>query len=249
MLKVSIITVVLNNEDVLADAITSVINQSYPNIEYIVVDGGSTDKSLDIINQFKHGIACFISEPDKGIYDAMNKGLALASGDVIGYLNADDVYASNQVIETMVSVLTNSNCQAVFSDLDYVARYNTSQIVRKWRSSGYKKNKFIYGWMPAHPTFFTYRSHYQELGGYNTVQQLAADYELMLRFLYKHGLSCQHHPDVWVKMRVGGMSNRSIKNRIKQNLENRKAWTMNGLTPKWYTLLLKPLSKIFQYFI
>ena len=142
MLKVSIITVVLNNEDVLADAIASVVNQSYKNIEYIIVDGGSTDGSLNIIGQFKEQITCFISEPDKGIYDAMNKGLSLASGDVIGYLNADDIYANNHVIETMVNVLVNSNCQAVFSDLDYVARYNTNQIVRKWRSSGYQKKKF-----------------------------------------------------------------------------------------------------------
>lgn len=249
MLKVSIITVVLNNKDVIADAISSVVHQTYKNIEYIIVDGGSTDGSLNIITQYKNEITNVVSGPDHGIYDAMNKGLALATGDIIGFLNADDVYANNNVIEKVVEILEERKFEAVFSDLDYVTRDNTNKVVRKWRSSDYHKQKFLLGWMPAHPTFFTFKKYYNKFGGFNTVQQLAADYELMLRFLYKYELSCKHYPEVWVKMRVGGVSNRSMMNRFLQNMENRRAWTLNGIKPKWYTLFLKPLSKLTQYFI
>ena len=239
----------LNNEDVIADAITSVVNQSYHNIEYIIVDGGSTDKSLQVIAEFKDKLTHVISGPDNGIYDAMNKGIALCSGDIIGFLNADDIYANNQVINNAVQALVKGGVEAIFSDLDYVSREDTNKVIRKWRSSGYHREKFLLGWMPAHPTFFTFKKYYQQFGGFNTTQRLAADYELMLRFLYKHELSCGHYPEVWVKMRVGGMSNKSFKNRLLQNMENRRAWALNGLKPKWYTLLLKPLSKITQYFI
>lgn len=239
----------LNNEDVIADAIRSVINQSYQNIEYIIVDGGSTDKSLEVIAQFKDKLTHVVSGPDNGIYDAMNKGITLCNGDIIGFLNADDIYANNQVINNAVQALLKGRVESIFSDLDYVSREDTNKVVRKWRSSGYHKDKFLVGWMPAHPTFFTYKKYYQQFGGFNTVQRLAADYELMLRFLYKHELSCAYYPEVWVKMRVGGMSNKSFKNRLLQNVENRQAWALNGLKPKWYTLLLKPLSKITQYFI
>lgn len=249
MLKVSIITVVLNNGLYIKDAIESVVYQQSVDLEYIIIDGGSSDDSLTIINSFKDKIAVFISEPDEGIYNAMNKGLLLATGDVIGFLNADDFYANNQVINQVVNTFEHFKCDAVYADLDYVSRSNKSKIIRKWRSGGFKRTKFLMGWMPAHPTFFVKKDSYVIHGNYNEQLHYAADYELMLRFLYVKNISVAYLKTVIVKMRLGGQSNRSLKNRLAANMEDRKAWTIHGLNPKWYTLIIKPLSKIIQYFI
>lgn len=248
MLKVSIITVTYNNRDVIEDCIRSVLSQSYPAVEYIIVDGGSSDGSLQVINAYRDRITTIISEPDKGIYDAMNKGITSATGDVIGYLNADDFYAHNDVISNIVALFNKKAPDAVYADIDYVARHNPSRIIRKWRSGKFNQNKFYYGWMPPHPTFFVKKSVYEKHGGYNLQQHLAADYELMLRFLFRYHISCSYLPEVIVKMRVGGTSNKNIRNRIRQNTENRRAWVMNNIRPRWYTLILKPLTKIWQYF-
>lgn len=246
-IKISIITVLLNNKDFIAQAIESVLSQRLVNVEYIVIDGGSNDGSKEIINKYKDQITHVISEPDEGMYFAMNKGIGLASGDVIGFLHADDFYASPSVLRQVLSVFENENIDAVYADLDYVHRGNSNKVLRKWRSGKYSEKAFYKGWMPPHPTFFARKDAYQRFGGFNTELRSAADYELMLRFLMVHQANVFYIPQVWVKMRIGGQSNRSLKNRYLANREDLKAWHVNKLKPKWYTLLLKPLSKIFQY--
>jgi glycosyltransferase involved in cell wall biosynthesis len=249
MLKVSIITVVLDNMAFIEDAINSVVNQTHANIQYIIIDGGSNDGSLDVIKSFGDKISIVVSEPDEGIYDAMNKGLALANGDIIGFLNADDFYAHKQVLQHVANRFEATNCDVIYANLDYVSRVDKNKIVRKWRSGSFNKNRFLAGWMPPHPTFFARKDVYKKLGGFNKKLDMAADYELMLRFCYFNDLNVSYLPDVIIKMRLGGQSNRSFKNRIKANIQDRNAWVINGVSPKWYTLLLKPLSKIKQYFL
>jgi glycosyltransferase involved in cell wall biosynthesis len=190
----------------------------------------------------------FLCEKDKGIYDAMNKGLALATGDIIGVLNSDDFYCSNDVIENVVRAFQENETDCLYGDLNYVDPIDTSKIVRKWRSGAYLREHFLKGWMPPHPTFFVKKSCYDSFGTFDTQFKSAADYELMLRFLFKESCSAQHLPKVMIHMRAGGVSNVSLKNRIRANREDRLAWKINGLKPKWFTLLRKPLSKLTQYF-
>lgn len=246
-MRISVITVVLNNQAYVKDAIASVLSQTYSDIEYIVIDGGSTDGSMQIIHSFKDRISKVISEPDEGIYDAMNKGLSLATGDVIGFLNADDFYAHPHVIEHVADAFKNMEVEALYADLDYVSRNDKKKVLREWRSGVYDKGSFYKGWMPPHPTFFVRREVYQRYGGYNTQLVSTADYELMLRFLLLHDVRADYLREVIVKMRVGGQSNRTLLNRIKANLEDRKAWKLNHISPRWYTMFLKPLSKITQF--
>ncbi len=248
-MKITIITVVLNNGALVKDAIESVLNQTYSNVQYIVIDGGSSDGSLDIIQSYADKISVIVSEPDEGIYDAMNKGLALATGDVIAFLNADDFYANSRVIEQVVDLFEDSNIDAVYADLDYVSRTDKDNVVRKWRSGEFNQKRFKHGWMPPHPTFFAKRSLYHQFGGYKQELNSSADYELMLRFCYVNRVNVAYLPEVLVKMRLGGQSNRSFKNRLLANLQDRKAWEINNIKPTWYTFLMKPLSKVKQYFI
>lgn len=248
-MKVSIITTVFNNKKTVEDAIKSVLSQSYPNIEYIVIDGGSTDGTVDIINQYKDKIAKFISEKDKGVYDGMNKGIKMATGDIIGILNSDDVYASDKVIERVVIEMTEKNVDVCWGDLVYVDQKNTDKIIRYWKSSEYKKGKFKKGWMPPHPTFFVKKWVYKKYGYFNLDFPIAADYEIMLRFLEKYKVQSCYIPQILVKMRIGGQSNKSVKNIIKANIECYRAWKVNELKVNpLVPLVLKPLSKISQYF-
>lgn len=247
-MKVSIITVSYNSALTIVDTIKSVINQDYKDIEYIIIDGSSSDNTLALIEPFKNQISKIVSEPDKGIYDAMNKGLALATGDIIGILNSDDVYADHSVISDVVASMHRAKTDACYADLCYVEKNDLSKVVRYWQSGPYFKNNFMKGWMPPHPTFFLKKECYQKFGFFNLEFRTSADYEIMLRMLYKHGVSCTYLPRVIIQMRVGGQSNVSIKNRIKANREDRKAWAVNGLKPGVFTLFRKPLSKISQYF-
>lgn len=249
MIQVTIITVVLDNMAFIRDAIESVVSQDNVTVQYIVIDGGSNDGSLEVIKSFGDKISIVVSEPDEGMYDAMNKGLALATGDVIGFLNADDFYANANVLAQVSQAFKNTGCEVLYADLDYVSRTNKEQVVRKWRSGAFNRPSFKLGWMPPHPTFFAKKEIYERLGGYNNQLQTAADYELMLRFCYFNQTKVSYLPQVIVKMRLGGQSNRSFKNRLKANLQDRNAWVINGQPAPWYTLLLKPLSKIKQYFI
>ena len=246
-MKVSIITVCYNSAATIEGTIQSVLNQTYSDIEYLVIDGQSTDETLQIVRKYENEIATILSEKDKGMYDAINKGIQLCTGDVVGVLNADDFYIDNKVIEEVVSKMRNENADSLYSDLYYVATEDTNKVIRNWVSGKYDRQKFLYGWMPPHPTFFVKKSAYEKYGVFNLDLNSAADYELMLRFLFKNKLSTCYLSRPLVRMRVGGMSNVSLANRIKANKEDRKAWRMNGLRPRPYTMLLKPLRKIIQY--
>lgn len=249
LMKVSIITVCFNSVSTIRDAIRSVISQSYHDIEYIVVDGGSTDGTLDIIQAHSSFISHWISEPDNGTYDAMNKGVHLASGDIIAILNSDDFYVHSEVIAQVAAHFQRTNVDSVYGDLQYVGKDNTDNVIRDWISGIYHRQNFLYGWMPPHPAFFVRRAVYKSLGCFDTQLRTSADYELMLRFLYKHKISSHYLPELLVRMRVGGASNKSWQKRIEANWEDRQAWKMNGLRPYFFTALFKPLRKVKQYFI
>lgn len=247
-MKISVITVVLNNAKTIEDCLKSVAGQTHVDREHIIIDGGSTDGTLEIIKGYEGKIARCISEPDLGIYDAMNKGISLASGDVIGTLNADDFYADSNVLSKVAAVFNDVSVDSCYADLEYVDREDAGRVIRRWRSGHYNKNSFYWGWMPPHPTFFVRRKVYEVKGLFSTVLGSAADYELMLRFLLKNGISTSYIPEVLVRMRAGGKSNASLAIRIRANRMDRQAWCVNGLTPYPWTLYFKPLRKIGQYF-
>ena len=247
-MKFSIITITYNSELTIADTMDSVARQDYPNIEHIIVDGLSADGTEKIVKSFPH-VSKWISEKDRGIYDAMNKGIAVAGGDVIGILNSDDVYIDDQVISTVAKAMEDPTVDTCYADLQYVQQHDLAKVVRTWKSGMYSKNSFYWGWMPPHPTFFVRKSVYEKLGAFNTQLKSAADYELMLRILLKHGFTSTYIPRVIVKMRTGGMSNASLENRLNANKEDRIAWKVNGLKPYFFTLYLKPIRKITQFLI
>ena len=273
---ISIVTAVFNGAATITDCLQSISSQTCP-CQHIIVDGASTDETLDIISRFTPHSSHFIriiSEPDKGIYDAMNKGLRLATGDIIGILNADDLYATPDVLAKVAALFDDPAIEACYGDLEYVENSEKLPrkselgelspaaddspltihrshftVVRNWKSGIYNRNKFKWGWMPPHPTFFVRRSVYERHGLFNLQLGSAADYELMLRFLYVHGIRTAYIPEVLVLMRSGGASNESLAARIKANRMDRKAWKINGLKPYPWTLLLKPLRKLPQYFL
>ncbi|GAA4463469.1 glycosyltransferase family 2 protein [Nibrella saemangeumensis] len=246
-MKVSLITVVYNGAATIRSTIESILNQSYPDIEYIVIDGQSTDGTVDIIRSYEHRLARFVSEPDKGLYDAMNKGIRMATGDIIGLLNADDFYPHNDIIAHVAERFRQTGSDAVYGDMLYVNRDNIQQVKRYWNSGPYRDGAFLWGWMPGHMAFFARKRIYDQYGLFNLQLRSAADYELMLRFIHKHRISVSYLHEVLVVMREGGMSNSSLKNRLKANREDQLAWELNGLKPYIFTLWLKPLRKIGQF--
>ncbi|MHA4843854.1 glycosyltransferase family 2 protein [Flavitalea antarctica] len=251
MLKptISIITACYNSGTTIKDTLESVRTQTYAQtgkIEHLIIDGQSADDTLEKVRRFKHIARC-ISEKDQGVYDAMNKGIILAQGDVIGILNSDDVYASNTVIEQVMKAFEDPAVDAVYGDLQYVASNDINKIVRYWRSGYFSVRNFYFGWMPPHPTFFVRSSVYKQTGTFNLTLRSAADYEIMLRILLKHKLQARYIPEVLVKMRTGGISNASFQNRLKANREDREAWRLNGIRPYFFTTYLKPIRKIFQF--
>jgi len=245
-MKVSIITVVYNNRKYISGAIESVLSQIYTDIEYIIVDGGSTDGTIEVTNSYKSNISKFISEPDNGIYDAMNKGIKLATGDIVGFLNSDDFYPNERVISEVVNTFENNDIACLYGDLIYVNANNINKIVRYWKSQSYKNGLFKKGWHPPHPTFFVKKEIYEKYGYFNVNYKIAGDYEIMLRFLESCNISTFYIPQVLVKMRVGGKSNKNIKNIIKANIECYKAWKENGLKISPFFIIKKPLSKLSQ---
>jgi glycosyltransferase involved in cell wall biosynthesis len=244
-MKVSIITVSLNAAKSIADTLTSVASQAYNNIEHIVIDGGSSDGTQEVVRQFPH-VAKFVSEKDNGLYDAMNKGLALATGDLVAILNADDFYLHTGVISNIVQCFQKKDIEAVYGDLVYVDG-SFDKVVRTWKAGSYKPSKFYQGWMVPHPTFFVKRACYENWGYFDTSLKFAADYELMLRFMLKQQIKTFYIQETLVIMKTGGKSNSSLINRWTINREDRKAWTINHLQPHLFTLILKPLRKITQY--
>jgi glycosyltransferase involved in cell wall biosynthesis len=247
-MKISIITVSYNAVSSIEACVRSVLDQDHPDVEYIVVDGASNDGTLNVLEKYKQRFAKFISEKDEGLYHALNKGIAMATGDVIGILHSDDFYTTSSVLSQYAKVFEKQKCDAVYSDLYYVDAIDTDKIVRKWKSGPYTHGAFLNGWMPPHPTFFVKREIYERCGNFNLEFKTAADYELMLRFIHKNQIKLSYFPEYTIKMRTGGQSNSSIKNRVYANREDRKAWKVNGLKPRFYTLYLKPLRKILQFF-
>lgn len=245
-MKVSVITVCFNAVHTIEATIQSVLEQQYSNLEYIVIDGGSTDGTQEKIKPYLSHIHTFISESDEGMYHALNKGIAACTGDVVALLHADDVYASPDVIAGVAQRIQHAD--AVYGDLMYVKRDNVNQVVRWWKSGTFNRSSFRWGWMPPHPAFFMRRELYHQYGFFNTEFKSAADYELMLRMMYKHHIRVVYWPQTLVKMRVGGKSNVTLSNRLRANQEDRMAWIVNGLTPYFFTLWLKPLRKIPQFF-
>jgi len=245
-MKISIITATYNSRETIADTINSVLQQSYPHVEHIIVDGGSTDDTLDIIKALGH-TGPVVSEKDHGIYDAMNKGIRMASGDVIGILNSDDYYSHHHAIDQVVHAFKRHNRDSVYGDLLYVDANDPSKVLRKWVAGRFHKRHFLKGWMPPHPTFFVRKEVYQQYGTFNLELKSSADYELLLRLLFVKNISVEYLPGVLVHMRAGGYSNRSIKNRVAAHMEDYHAWRLNGLSPKWYTLVMKPTRKLKQF--
>jgi len=248
-MKVSIITPSFNSAKTIADTLKSVVSQTYSNIEHIIIDGGSNDGTIDIVRKYKNSASKVVSELDEGIFDAMNKGIRMAKGDIIGILNSDDFYISNSVIEKVVEKMQETGADCLWGDLVYVDKNDINKIVRRWKSSPYKKGKFQRGWMPPHPAFFARKWVYEKYGVFNLgLAKVSADYEIMLRFLERYRIKSTYLPEVLVKMRTGGISNRNIKQIIIGNIECYQAWKINGLKISPFIIFLKPLSKAFQFF-
>jgi glycosyltransferase involved in cell wall biosynthesis len=242
-LKISIITVVLNNKETIQDAISSVLDQTYKDIEYIIIDGASTDGSIETIKSYGDKITKFVSEPDKGLYDAMNKGIKLATGDVIGILNSDDFYIDEFVIERVVREFEKKQVDSVYADLVYVNPENLDKIVRYYDSSHFNPQRFAYGWMPAHPTFFVKRKAYEKYGVFRTDLKIAADFDILTRFLYIHKISYSYIKEVLVKMRVGGVST-SFNSIWINNIETLRVCRDNGVKTNIFKILSKYPAKI-----
>ena len=250
MTKLSIITVTLNAGATLVDCLDSVKMQSKGDVEHIVIDGCSTDNTLTILKQYGDWLSCVVFEPDRGIYDAMNKGIQLAEGEVIGILNADDFFPSADILETVSAVFDDQQVCACYGDLLYVDAAETDKVIRYWRAGDYTGTDWFYwGWMPPHPTFFVRRSVYNQFGLFNPALGSSADYEIMIRFLVRHRITTAYIKKVIVKMRTGGISNSSIVARLQANKMDRKAWKINGIKPYPWTLFLKPFRKIGQWII
>ncbi|MCU7800085.1 MAG: glycosyltransferase [gamma proteobacterium symbiont of Lucinoma myriamae] len=247
-MKISLITVCFNNHKTIKETFESVANQDYIDLEYIVIDGSSKDGTLDIIEQYKSTISKTVSELDQGIYDAMNKGIKYATGDVIGFINADDILANPHVISEVARVFNNHSIDACFSDLYYVASDNMAKVIRNWKSSPYYYRAFSKGWTPPHPTFYVKKSIYEKYGSFDLQYKMGNDIELMLRFIEKHQIKTLYVPQVWVKMRIGGVSNQSLSNIIQQNKEILRAAKNNQLPFSIPLFIIGKLKyRLFQY--
>jgi glycosyltransferase len=247
-MKFSLVTVSFNSEATIRDTIESVLSQSHPDIEYIVVDGASRDSTPQIVAEYGTRIHRFVSERDRGIYDAMNKGVALATGDVVAFINSDDFYADRDAIAQVDAVFGSTDADCVFADLDYVHRDDSTRIVRKWRSRPFVAGMFRQGWHPAHPTFFAKKHLFDEHGGFDEQYRISADFELMLRFLEAKRVRSAYLPSVLVKMRDGGESNRSLANIARANVECYRSFKKNGLAVSPLVMIRKPFSKLAQLF-
>lgn len=247
-MKVTIITPTYNSIKFLKNNLLSVANQSYNQIEHIIIDNCSIDGTVELAKCFGH-VSKIISEKDKGIFNAMNKGISNATGDIIGILNSDDYLANENTIATIVSEFEANKADAVYGNLIYLKNNDPQKIQRVWIAGGYECKLFFTGWMFPHPTFYVKREVYDKFGKFDESFKYAADYELILRFALKYKLTISPIRDVLVYMLAGGNSNKDIATRIKVNLEDRRAWESVGLRPKWYTLHLKPIRKLWQYFL
>ena len=245
-MKVSLITVSYNSASTIRDTIESVLSQDYPDIEYIIVDGDSKDATKDIIQSYGSGVTKFLSEPDKGIYDAMNKGIKLATGDVIGMINSDDFYSSSNIISKVAETFSADQTDAIFGDLVFVAPDNLERVVRRYSSRRWNPSKFARGFMPAHPTFFVRRKYYDQFGLFKTDYKIAADYELLIRFLYVHRLNYKYLPLNMVTMRTGGVSSNGLQSNITLNEEIIRGCRENGISTNHVKVYSKYFKKVLE---
>lgn len=246
-MKFSLITVCLNSESTISDTLKSVIDQDYSNYEHIVFDGGSTDNTVPIIKSFGNRVK-LVEGHDSGIFDAMNKAIGYATGEIIGIINSDDFYTHGGVLSKVIKTFEVEGVDSVYGDLHYVNRENTNKIHRNWKSGEFDRSKFKYGWTIPHPTFFVKKEVYNRHGVFDDSFKISGDYELILRFLYKHQISTSYIPEVLVKMRSGGNSDNGLLKRFQSLKEDKKAWKLNGLNSKFYTIPMKPLRKLSQFF-
>jgi len=242
ILKVSVITITHNSDSTINDCLASVKLQKYNHIEHIIVDGGSTDQTLSILNSNIAQIAVLISEPDRGIYDAMNKGINIATGDIICFLNSDDFYENNEVIYKAVKEFKKDpSLDACYADLIYVDKFDISKTVRYVKSGEFKEGLFSKGWCPPHPTFFVRRSVYERFGNFDLNYHLASDVELMMRFLEVQKINARYIPELWIKMRLGGITNKNFKNILIQNKEVLHALKNHNLSVNWISFFINKI--------
>jgi len=246
-MKISVITVTYNSASTIEETIESVLSQNYSDIEYIIVDGNSTDGTTDIIKRYESRISRFISEPDNGLYDALNKGISMATGDVIGIIHSDDVLASPDVLQTIAEAFETYNTDSVYGDLVYVDKNDPMKLIRYWQAGKYNVKKMAKGWMPPHPTFYIRRDIYHRYGSFDTRYRISADYDFMVRMLHVNKISTFYIPLILVKMKIGGESNRSLGNIIRKTREDIRAMKTNGLNAIT-GIMNKNLSKIRQLF-
>ena len=244
---ITIVTVCFNSEETICDTLKSVASQSYKNFEHIIIDGVSTDTTLEKINTWnKHKIILY-SEKDHGIYDAMNKGISLAKGDIVGFLNSDDVYAGNNVLKIIAQAMSNPSVDASYGDLVYVDRFNLKKVRRYWKSSQYKPRLFENGWVVPHPTFYVKRKIYSKYGNFDTKLKLAADFDLILRLLCVYSVRSVYIPTVLVKMRLGGASNASFLSIYSQNKEIIRSFKKYGLNVGVKFFICRIALKVLQF--
>jgi glycosyltransferase involved in cell wall biosynthesis len=243
----SIVTVVRNGARTIHNSIESVASQQLQQVEHIVIDGASTDATLQILERYRKVLGRVVSEPDRGIYDGMNKGLAMATGDVVGFLNADDVYADDRVLADVAGCFQDPAVDAVYGDLVYVNSTDPQQVIRYWRSGEFRPGRFKSGWMPAHPTFFVRRRVYEQFGGFDLSFTLQSDFDLTMRLLEVHRIRAVYLPRVMVRMRLGGATNRSVANIIKGNIEAYRACRKNAVSVSPLFILKKVLSRLPQF--
>ena len=246
-MKISVITAVHNRVATVGEALDSVHSQSWPDVEHVVIDGVSTDGTLELLETRRSEIAVLVSERDSGIYDALNKGLKLATGDVIGLMHSDDIYADEHVLADIAAAFADPEIDAVYGDLDYVARNDTSRVIRRWRSGEYSRVRLAEGWMPPHPTLYLRRHVIEHWGGFDETFRIAADYDVILRYFGQGRIRPAYVPRVLVKMRVGGESNRSLGRVMRKSREDYRALRRNDIGG-FGTLVRKNFSKIGQFF-
>ena len=247
-INVSVITVCFNSADTIRNTIESVLSQDYPSIEYIIIDGGSTDQTINIIQDYSDQISTVISEADRGIYDAMNKGIQAATGDVVGMLNSDDIYSTRSSVRHLVERLVEAQTDSVFADLVFIDQVDSNHISRYYDSSRFHPERLRFGWMPAHPTFYVKRHIFENWGGYSLDYQIATDYEMMVRLFYKADITYTYLPEVVVKMRTGGVSTSGLRSSWILNKEIVRACKTNGLETNLIWVLLKMPMKLVEYF-
>lgn len=250
-MKISLITAVLNRKDTIGNTLDSILNQTYEDIECIVVDGVSSDGSLDIIKDYEskfNGRLIWISEPDEGLYDAMNKGIKLATGDIVAVINSDDFYHSNSIIEKVANTFAkHHDIEGLYGDVHFVLRNNPNKLVRYYSSKNFTLDKFKYGFMPAHPSFFTYKRFYEKWGYFKKEYKISGDFELLLRFMKVNKMKTKYVEEDFVTMRTGGMSTSSLNNIILNNKEILQACKENNVSSSYFSVLLRYFKKMFEW--